>query len=371
VDSEDRHFGPQGNPASQGRGLAAVCLLWRLRIGCLLVTLPFAGCRVQGEGLVSAEPAVQADASGSPRMPPPPGGGAGGGGEGAGAGEGAAARDAGAPLPDAGGLVATPPSRPDASGPLPGPDANPPFVPPEIDAAPLPPLPALAVGLVLWLPFDETMGASARDESGERNRVRLYDLDGSTAWVPGRTGGAIDFTSAQGGTGHLRAENSPSINAIGSELTIGVWVSRGRGQTGVIVSRRATAIGYALYRLEVTNNDRLRLVLNDRPGVRLSLQSATPLPADAWVHVAITSDRDQARLYIDGQPAGSAVYGVPIATDVSPVVIGAAEGEPAGALTGFLPGRLDELFLYQRALTQAEVAALASGVRPRSPALPP
>jgi hypothetical protein len=221
----------------------------------------------------------------------------------------------------------------------------------------------LGPGLVLWLPFEEATGAViTRDDSGQRNRVALHGLDPALAWVPGRIGRALDLAAAGVGTGYLRADSSPSINRIGNELSIAVWLWHTGQQPGVIVSRRASAAGGTLYRLSVEANGQLRLLLNDRRGVRLDLRSADPLPTGRWVHVTAISDRQAARLYIDGLAAGTARYGVPFAPDVSPVLIGA--GDSGDGPAGFLRGRLDELALYHRALSSAEVTRLAGGARP-------
>jgi hypothetical protein len=221
----------------------------------------------------------------------------------------------------------------------------------------------LGAGLVLWLPFEEPTGAGvARDDSGQRNQVGLHGLDPALAWVPGRIGRALDLAAAGVGTGYLRAESSPSINRVGNELSIAVWLWHTGEQPGVIVSRRASAAAGTLYRLSVEATAQLRLLLNDRRGVRLDLRSADPVRAGRWVHVAATSDREAARLYIDGLPVATARYGVPFAPDVSPVLIGA--GDTADGPAGFLRGRLDELAVYHRALSSAEVTLLAGGARP-------
>jgi hypothetical protein len=267
----------------------------------------------------------------------------------------------------------TPPSPPtagpDTLRPPPGdPDASvSPDTSPDAEIKP-PRLMELAVGLVLWLPFDDPRGsAAARDDSSGRNRVSLQGLNPMTAWVPGRLGGALDLAAAASGTGHLRVENSPSVNLIGEEVSISVWLFRPQAKAGVILSRRATVGGGSLYRLELTEDDRLRLVLNDRPGLPLQLQSGVKLPREAWVHVAIACDKLEARLYVDGKRAAMALYGVPIANDVTPVIIGASEGDPSGGLNGFFSGRLDELLVYQRVLTEPEITALAGGALPPAP----
>jgi hypothetical protein len=221
-------------------------------------------------------------------------------------------------------------------------------------------LPELGSGLVLWLPLDESTGAiGASDESGENNRVTLRNAGPGLAWVAGRIGGALDLGTTAPGGAHLRVESSPSLNRIGNELSITAWLWRTSGQPGLIVSRRATAANGVLYRLSIEPDGRLRLLLNDRRGVRLELHSTVGLPTGSWVHAAVACDRRSARLYVDGNPAGEAAYGVPFAPDVSPLLIGAGSD-----VAGFLSERLDEVLLYSRALAATEVTALASGARP-------
>ncbi len=242
------------------------------------------------------------------------------------------------------------------------PDSMPPIAPDSGDA----PLAAsdLRQGLLLWLPLDEMAGSTiARDESGHQNRVQLQGLDAGFAWVSGRFDGALELAPGGAGMGHLRVESSASLNLIGAQLTIAIWLFRPADRAGVIFSRQATA-GGSLYRLEITEGNQLRLVVNDRPGVRLNLQGSARLPADAWSHVAITCDEQEARVFIDGRRVARAVYGVPIATDITPLLIGAREGNPNQPLSGFLPARVDDLLIYDRALSEIDIAALAAGVRP-------
>jgi hypothetical protein len=224
----------------------------------------------------------------------------------------------------------------------------------------------LRQGLLLSLPLDEPTGAAGtRDDSGQDNRVRLQGLNAGAAWVPGRLGGALDLASGGAGSGYVQVDSSPSLNRIGDQLTIALWVSHPAGKPGVVISRRATAAGGgSLYRLEITAMDQPRLVLNDRAGVRLTLAGNTRLLPDTWFHLAVTSDQKEARMYIDGHLIARVVYGVPIAPDVSPVLIGAREAASTGQASDFLDARLDELVIYDRALVEQDIAALAAGTLP-------
>jgi hypothetical protein len=311
-----------------------------------------AGCRFEDIGLGGAGVPVPA-VSNDPRRPPlnvPPS---------------RDPSDAGSPQVDA-----DPPANGDGAVPPPVGDASDAtVVPPSSDAADGSTVaPAdLRRGILLWLALDDRPGSTtARDDSGYLNRVSLQELDTELAWIPGRLGNGLNLALGAAGPGYLRAESSPSINRIGSELTIALWLARPAGSTGVLISRDASVAGGSLYRLEITETDQVRLVVNDRPGVLLNLRTNARLPADTWTHVAITCDERESRIYLDGRMVTRAVYGVPIATDVTPVFIGGWDSDANMGIGGRIAARLDELLVYDRALPELEISALAAGVRPAS-----
>ncbi len=78
------------------------------------------------------------------------------------------------------------------------------------------------------------------------------------------------------------------------------------------------------------------------------------IPADdAWHHLAITNDGALTRFWIDGVAAGSSAQGLVSITTATATTIGKYAGF-AGA-----NGRMDDVRIYDRALSQAEVSLLA------------
>lgn len=78
-----------------------------------------------------------------------------------------------------------------------------------------------------------------------------------------------------------------------------------------------------------------------------------------WHHFAGVFDPagGQVRAYIDGSPAGSvSIPGLPVANNVRPLRFGHASG--GGTPTRFFRGSLDEVTLYDRALSPTEIGAL-------------
>lgn len=85
------------------------------------------------------------------------------------------------------------------------------------------------------------------------------------------------------------------------------------------------------------------------------LSAAEPLPTGRWVHLAGTFDGQTMRLYVDGKLAGTMERLGPAKPNDHYLVIGSYEVKhPA-----FFAGLVDEVRLYDRALSAEEVAARA------------
>jgi hypothetical protein len=94
---------------------------------------------------------------------------------------------------------------------------------------------------------------------------------------------------------------------------------------------------------------------------------AMPTPCKAvedWVHVAVTFHEGQFLLYVDGKAIGvMELPSVPLASK-QPLLFGSgADGK------AIMDGWLDDVRVYHRGLTAAEVEALAAGREPASPYL--
>jgi hypothetical protein len=92
-------------------------------------------------------------------------------------------------------------------------------------------------------------------------------------------------------------------------------------------------------------------------GPRDLARSSAPLALGRWQHLAYVLDAEGSRLYVDGAEAAT---GPRPATNRTPLLafIGSLDG-----YEGMFHGALDELRVYDRAFSPAEIAAEASGQR--------
>jgi hypothetical protein len=78
------------------------------------------------------------------------------------------------------------------------------------------------------------------------------------------------------------------------------------------------------------------------------------VPTNAWHHVAIVSDGTTVRAYIDGTQSGSA-QNLTLGATSGPLQVGAYIDGSSNS--DYFSGTLDEIHIYNRALTATEIAS--------------
>ena len=155
-----------------------------------------------------------------------------------------------------------------------------------------------------WRLDDGTGSTVAFDSSGRGNNGALHGLDASTAWVAGRSQGALNMAHA----GWVQVAPSPSIDAIVDRVTVGAWINL----EGTITA--ADKFGTALSRQIGTSEDQyyhLSLLLG-RPTLFITTGNGYVMPSapdavprDTWIHLAGVYDGAVARLYVNGAEVAS------------------------------------------------------------------
>jgi len=205
--------------------------------------------------------------------------------------------------------------------------------------------PAVCLGQEAPLPiaywsFDEFEGPVAPDVSGNDNDAFIR----AGLQVSGVSGGALQFDQ---GT-QARVRHSDTLELTG-KLTLEAWVKLdSRAMSGFPTVIREDGC-YALR----FDGSRLGMLLwfNGQP-VRLSSRTAT-WETDHWYHLVGAWDGQRLRLFIDGTEDASLPLEQAGAVDVtlSDCYIGPGDGH------GQLAGAIDEARIYDRALTEEQIAA--------------
>lgn len=221
--------------------------------------------------------------------------------------------------------------------------------------------PGLLDDLIGYWRLDDAPGsAAARDWSGWANDGTLVGIDPATAWVAGGPeGGALSVQ----GKGYVNVPASASIDSITDQLTVAAWIFL----QGTITDY-ATAISRQIgtgfdqhYHLSVNAQQQAILFITTPTSGQVVLGGPMTVPQQTWVHLAGTYDGSQARLYVNGTEVGNLPASGPFAAETNPVTLSGNANGTDKAVSEFVPGQLDEVMLYRRALGPDEIARLASG----------
>jgi hypothetical protein len=161
------------------------------------------------------------------------------------------------------------------------------------------------------------------------------------------------------GTGdYVEVPNSPSLNIAGNQISMAAWVNLNSVATVQIIvckvfSGTTRVSPYFSYSLHALANGQPRVWISRTGGAANQAGAGGMLTAGTWHHVATVYDGTQLKLYFDSALAGAGnVTGNLIGYDTV-VRLGVN-----GALTELLDGRLDDVRLYHRALSEMEVRYL-------------
>jgi hypothetical protein len=198
-------------------------------------------------------------------------------------------------------------------------------------------------------PFDENQGTVSHDTIGGHDAT----LVGGAAWTTGHSGSAL----ALSGSGQF-ADTGAQLLDTTENYSVSAWVKlndSGDGTAGGAFQTMVSQDGanHSAFFLQYSGADR-RLAFSFAGG--RALAPAAPVPGQ-WYHVVGVRDAaaGQLKLYVDGQLAGTkdACLGE---ASTGHTVIGRAQY--GGQQVDHLNGAVDQVHVYDRALTDADVAAL-------------
>ncbi len=221
-------------------------------------------------------------------------------------------------------------------------------------------MPSISAGtLKLHLPFDEPTGETTfTDSSGNGNDGTCAGLSCPAAGVSGMDGTAFSF---DGSDDYVEVAYDMSLNPAGS-FTVVAWAKMSQDTAryrSVIVSQDTSlspllANGYALH---ATNFDQWQFRVGSESGTWIYAGSAA-VSLGTWTHLAGVYDASAQtiRLYVNGTLSGSPVNAVIEPNTHRPLRVGA--GATEGAANSHFPGTIDDVRVYNEALSQTEIQAL-------------
>jgi|GEM_PF-656665 len=208
------------------------------------------------------------------------------------------------------------------------------------------------LGLIGYWAFNESTGTTASDGSGNNNNGTLVNMNNAD-WVTGRSGNAIDF---DGVDDYITVPHSSSL-VQPSSFSIASWVRPATlpGAMAYLTMLVKNTPTNPNYWFEVRGDEFLGGFMN--AGFREHFSGAATATINTWYHVAVVFDdaANRFKIYINGALVTNDVENTsPADIGSGALIIGAqGPGNQNMAVT------MDELRIYNRALTDAEVQALA------------
>ncbi|MDB4665330.1 immunoglobulin domain-containing protein [Verrucomicrobia bacterium] len=232
------------------------------------------------------------------------------------------------------------------------------------------PVTGLGTGRVAYWSFDETGGTQAGDESSNGNAGELIGF-ADKGFTDGQVNNGLDFN----GLGDFVAVNdSTSLNQLTGEASIAFWMqlrSYGEEESAGNYTRASSYI--------IRKGDHLGVRIVNDPGTvtrtltvragqgsdgggvtrgswELNAPQGSIIPG-AWQHITVVYRNGTITLYQNGVPMANPAEGTLGTPNDAPLTLGAYDDVETAVR--YLDGTLDELALWQRPLSEAEILALA------------
>ncbi|MFH0991282.1 MAG: LamG-like jellyroll fold domain-containing protein [bacterium] len=200
-------------------------------------------------------------------------------------------------------------------------------------------------GLVAYFPLN----GNANDFAGNDNNGTLRNGVQSAADRFGVFGRAYDFN---GTDGYIDFAESPSVRAIEKEVSVAVWVKpRSYKQEAGVMLRDE------FWNLLLVNGQATGLIF-DENGNQNRIVGSQLAPLNTWSHIAFTYNGSTIRVYMNGQQTGQLAFGA-IRIGRTNLLKNPTLGKGIGNNQHYFDGVIDEVFVYNRTLSNAELALIS------------
>ena len=222
----------------------------------------------------------------------------------------------------------------------------------------------LTEGLVAYYPFN----GNANDESFNGHTGTVYGATLTTDRF-GNTNSAYHFDGLA--TQYIEVPHSSSLENL-DQLTLAVWVNSfisGDDNLPFILGKCSqndwSYAAYALGRTRWVYDGTFRARLRNNSGTNPEFGGITQPQANQWYHLALIYDSMEASLWVNGVKEGSIPFsGTLVSLDPTnaPLRIGTMKGISDNQYVW--NGIIDDVHIYNRALTNSEVTQLYSLTEP-------
>ncbi len=225
-------------------------------------------------------------------------------------------------------------------------------------------------GLVSYWNFDEGSGNTAYDSSVNSNDGIIY---GAT-YVDGVSGKSLSFD----GIDDYVDFGSNSMNNL-PQLTISCWINyntnmgTGTPSAGELnnncIIRKQTGTGNNRNYAVTLSDKKICFLFCDGVSKVYKLKSNTELNPDKWYHITVTRNGDIAKVFINGVLDNSGSYDFVPVSNPNPLNVAWGDGEYYSSR--HFDGLIDEVKIYNKALSSSEIESDYNDNKPSEEEIPP
>jgi hypothetical protein len=209
--------------------------------------------------------------------------------------------------------------------------------------------PTLIPALVARYAFD----VNYNDSSANANHPIV--VNGSPTFVAGNYGSALDLN----GTSQYEILPANMLASV-TNFTIALWVNWDGGVAWQRIFDFGNDTMQYMFLTPGSGAGTLRFVVTTNGGGGEQILQTSPLPVGQWRHVAVTRNGNTAKLYTNGVVAASGTITIAPANFNSALNYLGKSQYPDPLFNG----RLDELFIYNYALSDTEITRLINNLPP-------
>lgn len=218
----------------------------------------------------------------------------------------------------------------------------------------------LALRLVAHYEMESAAGGVVTDTAGGHDAT--CELSGCPVEQTGEIGGALSF---DGIDDVLTVASTSTLETLGTEFTVTMWIdpAPGSGLTRCIAAKPVLTGAENSWALCMTSARGLVFFSTHEPSMSNTSTIATAVlqEGQGFRHVAIVWTGTLREIFLDGVVVAAEVVTGIVRFDGNPIRIGADANSSAPAL--HFSGAIDELRIYNGALSAAEIAVLATRER--------
>ncbi len=219
-------------------------------------------------------------------------------------------------------------------------------------------------GMIAYLTMDQTNGFTAYDSTTNSNNGVLTNFSGNSQWVAGETNGALNFNANTNNQWAMINDSSGQLNLCTNSNTafsVAAWVKAAPGIQPLGAGIIAKGFGHGGEKFAMDIYNQYRFYVRNAAGTSTTLGPVGTVDGN-WHHlVGIYNGiniNNGLQLYIDGQLAASNNAPTSLLSNTHVISLGSREDTSTSGYTLPLDGALDEVRIYNRALTSADVQQL-------------